>query len=74
MKIENGRVEKDGSWEMDVIFESGQNYTYFGNGYNTKQGWYLEGCFTYLDYPKTEKNCFGSTGTVNSSGRYNYRQ
>ena len=46
-----------GTWEMDVIFETGISFAYFGD---TKLGWYYEGCFTCLECAKTKENCWGS--------------
>lgn len=48
---------------MNVIFSSGQNYTYYGN---TRKGWCNEGCFTLSSFAPTEESCFG-TGLVHLS-------
>ena len=42
---------------MNVIFSSGQNYTYYGN---SRKGWCNEGCFTLSTFPATEESCFGT--------------
>lgn len=55
--IENGFVKKTGEWQMNVIFSSGQNYTYYGN---TRKGWCNEGCFTLSTFKPTEESCFGT--------------
>jgi len=56
-QILNGKVTKEGVWQMDVIFDKGISFSYFGD---TQDGWYLEGCFTCIDCEKIKENCWGS--------------
>ena len=42
---------------MDVIFDKGISFSYFGD---TQDGWYLEGCFTCIECEKIKENCWGS--------------
>ena len=54
--IKNGEVIDQNWWRMDILFASGNQFTYWGN---IRKGWYLEGCFTQLGGPFDLASCWG---------------
>lgn len=54
--VRNGEVKSNGWWQMDVIFASGKQFTYWGT---QKKGWFMEGCFTEINSPFKESSCWG---------------